>query len=159
MVCLQKIAQIAIYVNTVIKFLTTNIQLSQHCWDYKFISGLYHIDQLICELYNCSRNQDLCYHGYEVCSTTTPGANTNIEDHSCQSVYEINSKTRKLELKNKGCMYTQIQGQNCTELTSCHIDNPLEGDENDLYYCCCGNSLCNQNVTFTHPTEVAIYGE
>ena len=111
------------------------------------------VDYLVCEKYNCTNALDtsLCYHGYEECNSD--GAN-----HFCQSTYYINGDN-KLDLLQKGCLDSELPGYNCSTNEYCHIDNPLNGSGLTIYACCCHTSLCNQNESFTHPTELDIYGE
>ena len=119
---------------------------------------------LICEKYNCSQDTSRpCYHGYEVCSETPLASETDVNDHSCSSTYHANPVTGLLELRYKGCQYTPLKHPRtlvaCNSSTSCHIDNPLVASLASVYFCCCGESFCNQDVTFTHPTQVSTYGE
>ena len=119
---------------------------------------------LICEKYNCSQDiSQPCYHGYEVCSETPLASETDVNDHSCSSAYHANPVTGLLELRYKGCQYTPLKHPQtlvaCNSSTSCHIDNPLVASVASVYFCCCGESFCNQDVTFTHPTQVSTYGE
>ena len=110
------------------------------------------IGYLVCEKYNCTNAfSSLCYHGYEICNSD--GAN-----HFCQSTYYINADN-KLDLLQKGCLDSKLPGFNCSTNEYCHIDNPLNGEASTLYPCCCNTSLCNQNESFTHPTELDSYGE
>ena len=111
-------------------------------------------DYTICEKYDCSPgNLDQCYHGYQLCPESKNG-----QKPYCVSQYEINEDLR-LELLKKGCEYEELPSYNCYENQECHIDNPLEGNANEFFFCCCGNSLCNQNDTFTHPTRHVSYGK
>lgn len=107
---------------------------------------------LICEKYNCTNTLDssLCYHGYEICNSD--GAN-----HFCLSTYYINGDN-KLDLFQKGCLDSKLLGYNCSTNDNCHVDNPLNGSASTVYACCCHTSLCNQNESFTHQTELDNYG-
>ncbi len=73
----------------------------------------------------------------------------------CSSSYKIN-EDQQLELLVKGCEYELVT--ECIGNEECHVDNPLNGQVNDFYMCCCNRTLCNQNETFTHPTEHSKYG-
>ena len=120
-----------------------------------------YIGTLICEKYNCTIGGGACYHGYEVCKETSFGGLTDHTAHSCYSSYTVNTKTGKLELFNKGCIFVSlvVDGTPCNSTNECHINNPLvTPNDTSYFFCCCGHSLCNQNDTFTHPTELSIYG-
>ena len=105
----------------------------------------------MCEEYRCNANENSCFHGYKVCSEEEGGAAPY-----CSSSYIIN-EDGKLELLVKGCEHEMIP--ECYNNTICHVDNPLNGVENDFYMCCCSSSLCNLQDTFTHPTQHVHYGE
>ena len=119
-------------------------------------------DVLICETYNCTLNGDEpCYHGYEVCSESS---SSNSDYHYCLAAYNKDPNTNTIRLTRKGCYHTTmivnpITREACNSSSMCHIDNLLSPPENAGYYCCCGESLCNQNITFTHPTQVFGYGK
>ena len=75
----------------------------------------------------------------------------------CQAVYIVNATTMKVELHSKGC---QILFGNLLDINSeCHIDNHLDSPAGAVLECTCNGSLCNQNITFTHPTRHAEYGK
>ena len=108
-------------------------------------------DYTVCEEYRCKPDEATCFHGYKVCEESSNGMLPY-----CSSSYTINNDLQ-LELLVKGCEYEVIS--DCTGSNECHVDNPLNGQENEFYMCCCNKSLCNQNETFTHPTEHFKYGE
>ena len=105
----------------------------------------------MCERYNCSSDGD-CRADYEYCSVTLPTTGY------CRAEYIVNATTMKIELYSKGCL--QIQYENLFNISSeCHIDNHLDSPAGAVLVCTCNGSLCNQNITFTHPTRHAKYGE
>lgn len=75
----------------------------------------------------------------------------------CSASYLVNTDN-KLELKVKRCE-NELALPDCYNSTECHIDNQLNDDVNKFHFCCCGDSYCNQNISFTHPTEHSEYGK
>lgn len=110
-----------------------------------------YIDSTICEDYRCSPDKQTCTHTYKVCEVKD-----NVEPY-CSASYIVNAGN-KLELKVKGCENEPLL-HDCYNNTECHIDNQLNDAENQFYVCCCDESYCNQNISYTHPTEHSQYGE
>ena len=103
----------------------------------------------MCDHYHCSSGD--CSLGYEYCSVTPPTMGY------CRAVYVVNTTTTKVELSSKGCQ-TQYDGNPQDIGSECHIDNQLDGPAGTLLECTCNGNLCNQNISFTHPTRHAKYG-
>ena len=115
-------------------------------WSYRlhnFLPSTPLLGTIVCETNNCSLGLDPCFHGYTLCSSY------------CQSFYVEVTSTQQISLFRKSCL-DSIDAK--CNVTDCHVDNEL-GTDQTVSMCCCNTSFCNENETFTHPTQHVLYGE
>ncbi len=104
---------------------------------------------LVCEYFNCSGRNQLCYHGYLSCSDDPQAELTpNTDHHYCVATYKLDETTNLHKLYFKGCADPQL-ATHCTPGV-CQVQY-TEGDT--ILDCCCSQQLCNVNVTFSDPEQ------
>ena len=112
-------------------------------------------DKLVCELYDCTTEEDNCIHQYKTCDDCPIGYTC-----TCQTVYRANRTSDKLYLYSKDCATIPTANKdNITISPECIINVSYAGPLFDEYVCHCNRTMCNVNETVLHPTRLMSYGK